>query len=264
MAKKIGMTRIFHESGEAIAVTVLEVEPSVVTQLKNQENDGYNALQLGYGNRKSKNVRKPQRALFEKIGLDNKLVLYEVRSETPIEGVKPGDELGIDNFAAGDYVDVAGISIGKGFQGVMKRHHFSGGRGSHGDSTGRRTGSIGQCSYPSRVFKGMKGPGRMGGKRVTTQNLEVVSVDEENNLLVLAGSVPGPTNGFVEVGISLKRGVDKDIKVRSTQKEDKPTEEPTEAQEHSENAQTVDQPDNSSESGEEKQTAPATEESAKE
>ncbi len=219
LGKKIGMTRIFKDDGVAVAVTVVKVEPSVVTAVKTVEKDGYSAIQLGYGDVKEKNVNKPRKGFFEKIGVKPKRRLYEVRVDGPVEGVKPGDILGVENFEKGDYVDVSGLSKGRGFQGVVKRHGFSGGRGSHGDKTGRRPGSIGQSAYPSRVFKGMLGPGRMGGKRVAVQNLEIVDVDFEDMLLLVEGAVPGPNGGVVEIAVSLKKGKDKELKVVSPEPE---------------------------------------------
>lgn len=220
LGKKVGMTRVFRDNGKAEAVTVLEVTPSVVTAVKSVERDGYAALQLGYGTRKEKHVNKCEKGFFDKIGTELKKVLYEVRTDVELKDVAVGTVIGIENFEAGDYVDVAGTSIGKGFQGVMKRHNFHGGRGSHGDKTGRRTGSIGQSAYPSRVFKGMRGPGRMGGKNVTTQNIEVVDVDLENNLLILKGAVPGAKNSVVKISISLKKGNDKDLVVVKNDSQD--------------------------------------------
>jgi len=215
LGKKIGMTRVFKEDGQALAVTVLEVQPSVVTAIKNEKRDGYCALQLGYGERKEKHTTKPLQGFFKKLKLSYKKVLYETPYDNSCEGLKPGDMIGIDNFSAGDFVDVTGTSIGKGFQGVMKRHNFHGGRASHGDATGRRPGSIGQSSFPSRVFKGVCMPGRMGGERTTIQNLEVVDVDLENNLLLIKGGVPGPEDKLVKVAISLKEGTDKELKITS-------------------------------------------------
>ena len=214
LGKKVGMTRIFRDNGAAVPVTVLEMEPSVVTKIKTKAKDGYSAIQLGYGVRKPKHITKSQKGFFEKIGVSCKNMVYEVRTKDDIDTLKRGDHLGVDNFVTGDIVDVSGISIGKGFQGVMKRHNFSGGRGSHGDGTGRRGGSIGQSSFPSRVFKGMKMPGRMGGENVTVQNLEVIKVDVDNNILVIQGAVPGPKNNVVRVNISLKKGTDKELKVK--------------------------------------------------
>lgn len=218
IGKKVGMTRIFQENGQAIAVTVIEIDPSVVTGVKTAKSDGYSALQLGYGDVvKAAKVNKAQKGFYKKSGVSLKKKLYEVRSVSDIEGVEAGDLLGIDNFEVGDYVDIVGTSIGKGFQGVMKRHNFAGGRASHGDSTGRRTGSIGQSAYPARVFKNMKNPGQMGNERVTVQNLPVVKIDAENNLLVVHGAVPGAKNNLVRVSISIKKNAEKELKVTKAQ-----------------------------------------------
>jgi large subunit ribosomal protein L3 len=231
LGKKLGMTRLFTDDGRAIAVTVIEMEPSVVSQVKTTEKDGYDAIQLGYGKIKEKKVKKAQRGLFNKAKIPFKNTLYEIPlSQTA--AVEQGDLIGIENFEAGDVIDVTGTSIGKGFQGVMKRHHFSGGRGSHGDKTGRRSGSIGQSAYPSRTFKNMRGPGQMGNKMVTTQNLEVVKVDTENNLLIVEGSVPGAKNSLVRISLSLKKGKDKELVVVKGQEEKKPeTSQPDQAEE---------------------------------
>jgi len=215
LGKKIGMTRIFREEGSVIPVTVLEVAPSVITQVKTLEKDGYTALQLGYANQKEQRISKSKRGLFAKIAVPCKRFLYEVRSEKELEGLTPGDQIGIENFEIGDYVDVTGVSIGKGFQGAVKRHHFKGAKSfSHGDMSRKRTGSIGASAFPSRVLKGMKGPGRMGGRQVTVQNLPVVDIDLEHNLVLLEGAVPGSRNNMVRISVALKRGKAKELKIR--------------------------------------------------
>ncbi len=212
LGKKIGMTRVFKENGEAVAVTAIEVSPSVVTQLKSSEKDGYTAIQLGYGAKKEKHLNKAQKVFYDKVAVAPVSKLYEVRCDGDVD-LSVGDSLGIDNFTTGDYVDITAVSKGKGFQGVMKRHNFSGGRASHGDSTGRRGGSIGQSATPARVFKGMKGPGRMGGKSLTVQNVEVILVDEENNLILVEGGVPGAKNNVVRISLSLKKAEPRELKV---------------------------------------------------
>jgi large subunit ribosomal protein L3 len=217
--KKIGMTRVFQEDGKAVVVSVVEMEPSVVTQVKSSATDGYSALRLGHGTVKEKKLNKAQKTFFEKSKIELKKNLYELRLEKDIDGVAVGDYVGIDNFEVGDFVDVTAVSIGKGFQGVVKRHHFGGGLETHGDTTGRCTGSIGQSAYPSRVLKNMRGPGQMGNEQVTVQNLEVIKVDVENNLLVVKGGIPGPKNSLVRVNGSLKRGTDRDIKVTKSKKQ---------------------------------------------
>jgi len=219
IGKKIGMTRIFQEDGQAIAVTVIEVDPSIVTGVKTAKTDGYSALQLGHGDIKEKKVNKAQKSFFSKVGVGLKKTMYEVRADQDIEGVEAGDLIGVDNCEVGDYVDIMGVSIGKGFQGVMKRYNFAGGRASHGDSTGRRTGSIGQSAYPGRVFKNMKMPGQMGNERVTVQNLPIVKIDSENNLLVVHGAIPGSKNNLVRVNLSVKKSADKELKVTKAQEE---------------------------------------------
>jgi len=224
LAKKIGMTRIFAENGEATAVTVLQVEPSTVSQIKTDAKDGYNAVQLAACDIAERKLVKAQKVFFEKAGIGPKKYLYELRSESPIDGVSVGDVIGMDNFEDGGYVDITGTSIGKGFQGVMKRHHFHGGRASHGDSTGRRGGSIGQSASPSRVFKGMKMPGRMGGESVTIQNLRIVGI-EEDNVLLIKGAVPGFRGSMVTVFRSLKKANDAELKIEQVEVEDVSVEE---------------------------------------
>lgn len=211
-AKKIGMTRLFRENGISNAVTVLEVQPSVILGVKTEAKDGYNAVQLAYENIKETKLNKSQRQVFKNRKISCKKHIYEIRTDD-LDAVKVGDQIGIDNFQSEDFVDICGVSIGKGFQGVMKRHNFAGGRASHGDKTGRRPGSIGQCADPARVFKGIKGPGRMGGKQITEQNLKVYGVDYENNLLLIAGAVPGSKNSIVKVSLSLKKGRDSELKI---------------------------------------------------
>jgi len=211
------MTRIFKEDGSAVAVTALEIKPSIVTAIKSKEKHGYDAVQFGYGDAKEKQLNKPIKGYYSKLGIENKKNLYEVRYGVD-NNFEVGETLGVDNFEVGDYVDISGVSKGKGFQGVMKRHNFSGGRASHGDSTGRRPGSIGQSAYPARVFKGMKGPGQMGNKQKTVQNLEIVKVDYESNLILVDGSVPGAKDNVVKVSISLKKGNEKEPVVKKVEK----------------------------------------------
>lgn len=199
LGKKIGMTRIFDDSGNSIPVTVLEVGPCYVTQVKTVENDGYRAVQLGFGEKKEKNTTRPV------LGHLNKANVPPVRhlKEFPLlvtDEVKPGDVLKADMFAEGDVVKVKGFSKGRGFAGVMKRHGFGGGQQTHGQSDRLRApGSIGQSSYPSKVLKGIKMGGRMGNKLVTVKGVSVVRVDAENNLLFVQGAVPGARNGYVEI-----------------------------------------------------------------
>jgi large subunit ribosomal protein L3 len=197
IGKKIGMTSIFGADGKNQACTVLEVQPNVVTQVKTKDVDGYSALQIATGDRKEKNTPKAEQGHFKKAGTTPKSQVAEIRD---FEGdFKLGDEIKVDLFEEGDYVDVVGTSKGKGFQGVVKRHGFSGvGESTHGQhNRARHPGSIGAGSDPSRVFKGLRMAGRMGSDRVTIQNLVVLKVDVEKNILVLSGSIPGANNGYV-------------------------------------------------------------------
>lgn len=221
LGKKLGMTNIFDESGYSIPVTVLEVGPCVVTAVRTKEKDGYNAVQLAYKEQKEHRLTKPELGVFNKINISPKKYLKEIRTNK-VENINIGDELLADNFEAGDYVDVIGVSIGKGFQGVVKRHNFAGGPGGHGSKCGREPGSTGQSAYPSRIIKGKKMPGHMGAERVTTQNLKVVKVDAENNVIALKGSVPGAREGFVIIKNALKKGKDKEWK--PVEKESEPEE----------------------------------------
>ena len=203
LGKKLGMTRIFAEDGRWIEVTLLEAGPCTVVQRKTQQSDGYEAVQLGFGEMREARCRKPQLGHFAKAKTAPKRNLREFRVP-PDSALQPGDEVRVDLFQAGDRVDVSGNSKGKGFAGVQKRHGASGGPATHGAHFHRAPGSIGQSADPSRVFKGRRLPGQMGNKRITTQNLEVVSVDPANNLLVVRGCVPGANGGLVVVKKSVK------------------------------------------------------------
>ena len=203
LGTKIGMTRIFTEDGRWIDVTVLEAGPCTVVQRKTKQRDGYEAVQIGYGDLKASRCNKPLQGHFEKAGVSPKRSLHELRVAEENE-LKPGDEITADIFQAGDRVDVCGTSKGKGFAGVIKRHGFKGGPGGHGSHFHRTPGSIGQSADPAKVYKGKKLPGHMGNKRVTVQNLEVVEVDAAKNLLVIRGSVPGASGGVVMVSKSVK------------------------------------------------------------
>lgn len=197
IGKKIGMTSLFDENGKNIPCTVIEAGPCVVTQVKTTETDGYEAIQIAYGDKSEKNVPNPQVGHFTKAGTSPKQRSIEIDSlETE---VKLGDEIAVDMFIEGEFVDVAGNSKGKGFQGVVKRHGFGGvGQSTHGQHNRLRApGSIGAGSDPSRVFKGMKMAGRMGGKQTMVENLKVLKVDKEKNLLVVSGSIPGAKNSIV-------------------------------------------------------------------
>ena len=191
IGKKIGMTQIFNDGGQAIPVTVVEGGPCVVTQVKTDASDGYDAIQVGYGERKNKHSNKALNGHFQKAKTDVKRVLAEF-VPVPDYEYKTGQEFGVSLFKEGEYVDVAGTTKGKGFSGVMKRHGFKGGPKTHGQREHPRSaGSIGQASDPSRVFKGMKMAGQYGNKRMTVRNLEVISVDSEKNQILLKGAVPG-------------------------------------------------------------------------
>lgn len=197
IGKKIGMTQIFDESGKVIPVTVIEAGPCVVVQKKTAENDGYEAVQLGYGDVKVTRVNKPMKGHFDKADVACKKELKEFRLED-CASVNVGDILKADTFAVGDMVDVSGTSKGKGFQGTIKRHNNSRLKETHGSGpVHRHAGSMGACSSPSRIFKGKGMPGQMGNEKVTVQNLEVVKIDAENNLIALKGAIPGPKGGIV-------------------------------------------------------------------
>jgi large subunit ribosomal protein L3 len=201
IGRKIGMTSIFSPEGKNVACTVIEALPNVVTQVRTEDVDGYSALQIAAGERKEKNTPSALQGHFKKSGTSPKRFVTEYKDWTGMEGHKLGDEIGVDIFDEGEYVDVVGTSKGRGFQGVVKRHGFAGvGQATHGQHNRLRApGSIGAGSDPSRVFKGMRMAGQMGNKRSTIQNLVVMKVDKEKNLLVLSGSVPGPKNSYIIV-----------------------------------------------------------------
>lgn len=204
LGKKVGMTRVFTEDGRWIPVSVVEAGPCTVVQCKNDEADGYTAVQLGFGEKKAARATKPEQGHFKKNDLDVQRVLREFAlsgDDLP----NPGDVIKVDLFEAGERVDVSGTSKGKGFAGVMKRHGFGGGPGGHGSHFHRAPGSIGQSADPAKVYKGKRMPGHMGNERVTGQNLEVVRVDAERNLLLLRGTIPGPKGGVVEIKKSIKQ-----------------------------------------------------------
>ena len=196
--KKIGMTQLFTEDDQVIAVTVIQAEPNKVCQVKTTETDGYEAVQLGFGDIKENKVNKPMAGHFKKQGTDPVRYLREVRVDNAGE-YNVGDLQTVEAFAEVKKVDVTGTTIGKGFAGVIKRHGFGGGPGGHGAHFHRAPGSIGQCAYPARVFKGVRMPGHMGVDTITTKNLEVVRVDAEQNLILVKGAVPGHKNGIVRV-----------------------------------------------------------------
>ena len=206
IGRKVGMTRVFNETGAMVPVTVLEVAANRVTQVKNADKDGYRAVQVTTGSRRPNRVSKAAAGHYGKASVEPGRGLWEFRLEGGEgEELAPGAEIKADIFESGQKVDVQGTSIGKGFAGVMKRHNFSGGRASHGNSINHRTpGSIGQCQTPGRVFKGKKMSGHMGNVTRTQQGLEVVSVDLERNLLMIKGSVPGAEGSDVVVRPSVK------------------------------------------------------------
>ena len=203
LAKKVGMTQIFNEAGELVPVTVLQAGPCVVTQVKTIENDGYEAVQVGFEDIREKLVNKPVKGMFDKAGVSYKRYVREFKLEGEYS-VK--DEIKVDVFEAGDKIDATAIAKGKGFQGAIKRHGQSRGPMAHGSKYHRHAGSNGACSSPSKVFKGKRMPGHMGGKKVTTQNLEIVRVDAEKNLLLVKGAVPGPKKALVTIKESVKAG----------------------------------------------------------
>jgi large subunit ribosomal protein L3 len=199
LGKKIGMTRIFDETGNMIPVTVVKAGPCYVTQVKTLERDGYRAMQLGFDSKKEKNTIKPVLGHFKKVNVPPLRLLKEFSFDEG-EDFKVGDLVKVDMFKAGDVVKVSGRSKGRGFQGVMKRHGFQGAQTTHGQSDRTRApGSLGQSSYPSRVFKGMKMGGRMGNTRVSVKGLLIVKVDSDNNLLFVKGAIPGARNSYVEI-----------------------------------------------------------------
>jgi large subunit ribosomal protein L3 len=206
IGRKRGMTRVFTEQGDSIPVTVIEVSPNRVTQVKTVETDGYSALQVTIGSKRNSLVTKPEAGHYSKAGVEAGEGLWELRLEDA-EGadLETGAELNVEQFETGQKVDVTGTSIGKGFAGAVKRHNFAMQDATHGNSLSHRApGSIGQCQTPGRVFKGKKMAGHMGDARVTTQNLEVVKIDTERNLLLIKGAVPGSKNGQVTVRPSVK------------------------------------------------------------
>ncbi len=199
LAKKIGMTNFFDKEGDSVAVTVVEAGPCYVTQIKTTEKDGYNSVQIGFLPKKKKQVTKPLLNHFTKINIEPLRILREFKYDN-FKELNLGDVIRADIFAVGENVNVTGISKGRGFAGVVKRHKFRGGPKTHGQSDRHRApGSIGQSSSPSRVFKGVRMAGRMGNSRFTVKNLKIFNVDAEKNLLFIKGGVPGPNNGILEI-----------------------------------------------------------------
>lgn len=206
ISRKIGMTQVYDDKGVLTPVTVLEAGPCVVLDVKTQERDQYSAIQLGFGERKAKNVTKAVRGHCAKAGRSDTppVKISEIRLDADSE-LTPGSEVKADIFAADEFVDVVGTIKGRGFQGVVKRWNFAGGRYSHGGGWKRKPGSIGQCEFPGRVAKGKKMPGQMGNVRRTIQNLRVVQVRGEDNLIFVKGAVPGPNGGFLIVKSAKKK-----------------------------------------------------------
>ncbi len=197
LAKKLGMTQVFQEDGSVARVTVLEAGPCPVTAIRTSERDGYDAVQLAFGQAKEKHVSKPELGHLKKADAPPMRRLAEFRGEA--RELQLGDSVTVDAFEVGTRVKIAGTSKGKGFQGTIKRHNFASGPKSHGSHNVRAPGSIGASAWPARVMKGIRGPGQMGAKRVTQKGLEVVSVDAKENLMLVRGSVPGPRGSIVEV-----------------------------------------------------------------
>lgn len=191
------MTQVFTDAGDAIGVTVVEAGPCVVTEVRTEDKHGYSAVQLGYEDVREKVIDKPRRGHFKQVGVTPKRFLREMR--VPATDLSVGDEVRVEAFGEGDLVDVIGTTKGRGFAGGIKRHGFSRGNETHGSHNVRQPGAIGACAYPGRVFKGKRMPGHYGNKRHTTKNLTVVKVDSERNLLFIAGAVPGPNGGFIQV-----------------------------------------------------------------
>ena len=204
LATKVGMTQIFNENGMLIPVTVLQATPNVVTQVKTVENDGYAAVQVGFGEIRDVLVNKPRKGHFAKAGVANKRFLKEFKFENAAE-YTVGQEIKADIFAEGDKIDATGTSKGKGFQGAIKRHGLSRGPMKHGSKYHRHAGSNGPATTPGRVFKGKHMPGQMGNVKVTVQNLEVVKVDVENNLILVKGAVPGSKKALVTLKETVKK-----------------------------------------------------------
>ena len=205
LATKVGMTQIFSEDGTLTPVTVLQAGPCVVTQVKTADNDGYEAVQVGFMDKRERLVNKPLKGHFDKAGVSCKRYVREFKLENAAD-YKVADEIKADIFAAGDKVDATAISKGKGFQGAIKRHGQHRGPMAHGSKFHRHAGSNGSATTPGRVFKGKKMPGQMGHKKITIQNLEVVRVDVENNLILVKGAVPGPKKALVTLKETVKAG----------------------------------------------------------
>jgi large subunit ribosomal protein L3 len=218
IGRKVGMTQVFEKDGTVVPATVIKAGPCVVVQAKNAQTDGYEAVQLGLVDAAATKENKPSIGHFKKAGVPATRVRREVKMGAGGDAVKVGDQVLASIFAAGERVDVIGTSRGRGFQGVMKRHNFAGGAATHGSMFHRAPGSIGASSFPSRVVKGMRGPGRMGADRVTTRNLKVVSIDVDNHLLVVRGAVPGAPDGIVIVRRAIAKKPEPQVQVEKPKK----------------------------------------------
>ena len=219
IGKKVGMTQLFQQDGSVTPGTVIKAGPCVVVQLKTAQTDGYESVQLGLVEERPARVNQPTAGHFKKAGVPPTRVRREVKVAKGAESPKAGEQVLVGTvFANGDRVDVIGVSRGKGFQGVMKRHNFRGGAATHGSMFHRAPGSIGASSFPSRVIKGMRAPGRMGGDRVTVRNLKIVSVDAENNLLVIRGAIPGAPGGYVVVRKAIAAKPEPQVQVEKASK----------------------------------------------
>lgn len=208
LGKKIGMTQVFRPNGEVVPVTLVKAGPCVVVQRKTPTTDGYDAVQLGLVEFvKAARLNKPLIGHLKKANADGMKFLKELRLRPGDDDLKPGDKILVDQFKAREMVDVTGVSKGRGFAGIVKRHHFRGGPGGHGSMFGRAPGSIGASSFPSRVMKGMRMAGHMGVQDVTIRNLEIVDIDAEENVLMVKGAIPGPNGGYVIVRRAKKRGI---------------------------------------------------------
>ena len=206
IATKLGMSQIYDDKGRVIPVTVLQAGPCTVTDVKTEEKHGYSAIQLGFGSKKAKNMTKATLGHLKKSGLDEKppAILKEFRTKQDSDS-EIGSQIDVTTFAEGEYLDVTGTMKGRGFQGVVKRYNFAGGRYSHGGGWKRKPGSIGQCEFPGRVDKGKKLPGQMGNVQRTIQNLEIIKITQEDNIIMVKGAVPGPTGGTVFIRSAIKK-----------------------------------------------------------
>jgi len=211
LGKKIGMTQVLRENGEAVPVTVIQLGPCTVVQKKVKGTDQYNALQLGFLDKKESRTNKPLQGHFKRAGVSPKRFLKEIRlDDSEIEKYEVGQEIKADFFSVGDYIDVVGTSKGRGFAGVIKRHGFRGAPGSHGTHDySRHGGSVGSNTYPGRVFKGLRMPGHMGAERVSVQNLKIEDVRPDQNLVLVKGAIPGANNGMVVIKKAIKKAINK-------------------------------------------------------